>query len=236
MKLRKSLQKETLNTFAKSFNLFNRETATTTPELESEQDKLPDNEGELTPSGVDVPPTGEVAQEQDNNIELTQNKEEGMFENEELHEETAKQEEQNTQPKEKVVAYVTQGQTIHGSIESSDNLVLEGIVYGDIIIDGNLAIYGTVKGNVTADNVEIINAQVEGNIDAKCNISMKGSNVTGNFTAENIALDGVVRGTINASNICCLLATSNVEGDITSAVIEIKRGSHFNGTILMVND
>lgn len=134
---------------------------------------------------------------------------------------------------EKAIAYITPGQTINGSIISSDELVVEGIVNGDIESSANVTVRGTVNGNVIGSEIEICEATVNGNIQAKAKLWLYKCQVTGDISADSIEVNGNVNGSITATESCDILESAVIHGDVTSAILTVKKNALIKGKITM---
>lgn len=101
------------------------------------------------------------------------------------------------------------------------NVIVEGSkVIGDMITESNLRIDGEVKGNVTSA--------------AKVVIGKNGS-VFGNLTCADADIEGDVIGVIKVDALTILRATAKIDGEITTAKLQIEEGAQFSGNCRMSN-
>jgi cytoskeletal protein CcmA (bactofilin family) len=98
-------------------------------------------------------------------------------------------------------------------------------VHGDLEFAGGLHLDGTIAGNVRADPSE----------GSSLSISETGS-IEGNVEAENVMLNGTVRGDILARGRIVLGATASVQGNVYYGVIEMTLGAQIMGKLTRVSD
>ena len=101
------------------------------------------------------------------------------------------------------------------------NVIVKGTkMVGDLVTESNLRIDGEVKGNVNAL--------------AKVVIGPSGS-INGNLTCTDADIEGKVEGILKVENLLSLRATANVNGEISTAKIQIDEGAEFSGNCTMDN-
>jgi cytoskeletal protein CcmA (bactofilin family) len=98
-------------------------------------------------------------------------------------------------------------------------------VHGDLEFAGGLHLDGTIAGNVRADPSE----------GSSLSISETGS-IEGNVEADNVMLNGTVRGDIVARGRIVLGATASVQGNVYYGVIEMTLGAQIMGKLTRVSD
>jgi cytoskeletal protein CcmA (bactofilin family) len=96
-------------------------------------------------------------------------------------------------------------------------------VHGDLEFSGGLHLDGSIAGNVRADPIE----------GSSLSISETGS-IEGNVEAENIMLNGTVRGDIVARDRVVLGATARVQGNVYYGVIEMTLGAQIMGKLTRI--
>lgn len=107
--------------------------------------------------------------------------------------------------------------------EGSDrnNIIVEGSkILGDMITEANLRIDGEILGNVTSASKVVIGAN---------------GRIKGNLTCLDADIEGNIEGTLMVEKLLCLRATANVNGEITTARIQIDEGAQFSGNCKMSN-
>ena len=98
-------------------------------------------------------------------------------------------------------------------------------VHGDLEFTGGLHLDGSIAGNVRADPSE----------GSSLSISETGS-IEGNVEADNVMLNGTVRGDILARERVVLGATASVQGNVYYGVIEMTLGAQIMGKLTRVPD
>lgn len=102
----------------------------------------------------------------------------------------------------------------------------------------NILASGTrLKGEITSEEDFRIDGAIEGNIQCRGKIIVgQSGSVTGNINCTNIDLFGNVTGNIICSETVILKASSYLNGEIKTRVIEIEPGANFEGTCSMLNN
>jgi cytoskeletal protein CcmA (bactofilin family) len=98
-------------------------------------------------------------------------------------------------------------------------------VHGDMEFAGGLHLDGSIAGNVRADPSE----------GSSLSVSETGS-IEGNVEADNVMLNGTVRGDIVARGRIVLGATASVQGNVYYGVIEMTLGAQIMGKLTRVSD
>jgi cytoskeletal protein CcmA (bactofilin family) len=98
-------------------------------------------------------------------------------------------------------------------------------VHGDLEFAGGLHLDGSIAGNVRADPIA----------GSSLSISETGS-IEGNVEADNVMLNGAVRGDILARERIVLGATATVQGNVYYGVIEMTLGAQIMGKLTRVPD
>jgi cytoskeletal protein CcmA (bactofilin family) len=98
-------------------------------------------------------------------------------------------------------------------------------VHGDLEFAGGLHLDGSIAGNVRADP----------SAGSSLSISETGS-IEGNVEADNVMLNGAVRGDILARERIVLGATATVQGNVYYGVIEMTLGAQIMGKLTRVPD
>jgi cytoskeletal protein CcmA (bactofilin family) len=98
-------------------------------------------------------------------------------------------------------------------------------VHGDLEFTGGLHLDGSIAGNVRADPSE----------GSGLSISETGS-IEGNVEADNIMLNGTVRGDIVARERVVLGATAKVQGNVYYGIIEMTLGAQIMGKLTRISE
>lgn len=131
---------------------------------------------------------------------------------------------------------VSNGMTVIGNIESDDAVFVAGKVNGNITTSSDVGINGLVTGDITGRNVHFQNAGVRGNTTASDSITLdKSAVIVGDITAEELSIDGKIKGIARAFNKVTLEANSLVSGEIISNGISIKDGARISAAITISN-
>lgn len=127
---------------------------------------------------------------------------------------------------------IPSGMKIVGDIESTDRIEMMGKVEGNISTTGDVVITGTVIGDVEAGDLLLQNSAVKGNVKAVGNVTVeRDAKVVGNVSAENLRLDGRIKGNLNIAQTSELASGALVLGDIETGFISTSRGTRIKGNI-----
>lgn len=109
------------------------------------------------------------------------------------------------------------------NVTGEDTTVLNvtSVLKGNISANGKLEIRGTVAGKIKMENGDLI--------------IREGASVEGDIEAENIFIEGTVRGNIKAYARLALANNSRVLGDLTTLILEIKAGALYHGSVSMAD-
>ena len=101
------------------------------------------------------------------------------------------------------------------------NVIVDGSkVMGDIITESNLRVDGEVLGNVSSA--------------AKVVIGSTGI-IKGNLTCSDADVEGKVDGILKVEGLLSLRSSANIEGEITTAKLQVEEGAQFSGNCKMSN-
>jgi cytoskeletal protein CcmA (bactofilin family) len=98
-------------------------------------------------------------------------------------------------------------------------------VHGDLEFAGGLHLDGSIAGNVRADPSD----------GSSLSVSETGS-IEGNVEADDVMLNGTVRGDILARGRIVLGATASVQGNVYYGVIEMTLGAQIMGKLTRISD
>ncbi|MGI6509881.1 MAG: bactofilin family protein [Erysipelotrichaceae bacterium] len=115
------------------------------------------------------------------------------------------------------------------------NIEIMGHVKGLVDVAGSADIYGTVDGLVNAEQLTAEKgSKIKGDINCRANLSITGSEVTGNIRAKNAFVNANIKGDIEATNDLKIAANSVIEGNITTGSISIESGAVIVGNLAVV--
>ena len=101
------------------------------------------------------------------------------------------------------------------------NVIVEGSkIIGDFIAESNVRIDGEIQGNVSSS--------------AKVVIGQTGL-ITGNLICSDADIEGKVDGILKVEGLLSLRSNAKINGEITTAKIQIEEGAQFSGQCKMSN-
>ena len=128
---------------------------------------------------------------------------------------------------------IPKGMRIIGNVESTDRLQILGKIEGDVTTTGDAVITGVIAGNVTGNNISLQNAGVKGNITANGNVTIeRDAKVIGSVIAQNLRLDGRIKGNVKVEETSEMAGGALVIGDIETGYITTSRGTKIKGNII----
>lgn len=129
-------------------------------------------------------------------------------------------------------AAISQNTSIQGNITSSESLVIQGVVRGDVISETQILLQGKVQGTVRCKNLLLQGGAVEGNLHVTGDLILDNETVViGDLFAQNIYIEGKVKGQIVAAEKVALQGQCFVVGDITGGSFVMDPGSKLNGFV-----
>jgi len=112
---------------------------------------------------------------------------------------------------------ITENMVITGEIKSSDNIFIQGRVFGNITTEANVSMEG---------------AHVSCNFNIEGDLSIGQNTVAvGDITCENARVNGKLKGNLDARGSVCLSHKAYVLGDIFTDGIVTETGAQINGRI-----
>ena len=127
---------------------------------------------------------------------------------------------------------VTSTMVINGSIESEDNLLIEGKVYGDVTTSADASVSNLIIGNVKAENLVLDNARIKGNIETGSALNIEDRTiVVGDVKSESIKVGGKIKGNLEIEDSATLTETALVAGDVTAGYVITEAGARIQGNI-----
>ena len=128
---------------------------------------------------------------------------------------------------------IPRGMRIIGNVESTDRLQILGKIEGDVVTTGDAVITGIVAGNVTGNNISLQNAGVKGDITASGNVTIeRDAKVIGSVIAQNLRLDGRIKGNVKVEETSEMAGGALVIGNIETGYISTSRGTKIKGNII----
>lgn len=133
---------------------------------------------------------------------------------------------------ETTVTVIDSGTTVRGNVESSNNIEVYGTIYGDVSTTSSIKVCGKVVGNLRATGIILIGCRVKGDVCSDTLLTMdKEALVDGNIQAENVSIDGRVRGDLNVRNMTELKTNALVLGDVHTTRFSMKDGTRLVGGV-----
>lgn len=140
--------------------------------------------------------------------------------------------ESGTQKTEYQKAIITKNMIITGSVEVVTDMDIHGTVHGSVTSQGNLLVTGLVEGDIVTKGVTIVTPKLQANVSASDFIDVhENCEIIGNLSANNISINGSIKGDINALGHIILKENAVVAGDLQTGSLEIKKGAVINGKI-----
>ena len=140
--------------------------------------------------------------------------------------------------KEEVPATViSRTMVIVGEITSSGDIDAYGDVKGSIKTDGDIKSTGKIIGDIAGNNFNLNGCTVQGNITAKGNVII-GANtvVVGDITADNIKINGKVKGNLKITNMSEFMENALLVGDVAAQTISMNQGAKLHGNVSVALD
>ena len=92
----------------------------------------------------------------------------------------------------------------------------------------------TIKGNLECSDNFLVEGAVEGNLNSNGTIVLgKNAVVRGDVRAREVAVSGIVVGTIRCSDRLEIFASAKIVGTIQAPVLKMEPGAQINGRVLM---
>ena len=131
---------------------------------------------------------------------------------------------------------ITPNMVVTGNIVSSDNLLIEGQVFGDINTSADVTANNLIVGNIDAESVALNSARIKGDLSMNGTLAIGESTiVVGKISADALKIAGKVRGDIVVNESALLTESALVVGDITAAFVSTQSGARINGSIITTN-
>ncbi len=124
------------------------------------------------------------------------------------------------------VTVISRSMVIVGEITSGDNIEVYGDVRGSIKTDGDITASGNIIGDMAANSISLNGSIIQGNITAKGDVTI-GQNtvVVGDIIAENIKMNGKMKGNLKINKISEFHENALLAGDVYSQTISMSKGA-----------
>lgn len=127
---------------------------------------------------------------------------------------------------------INKNTTVHGDIETQDDVVVYGTLVGDLICEGDLMVYGSIQGTITCHHASLQLAKVEGNMTCSGSLELsQDSMLHGDVKAINLQTSGTIKGQIIVEETAQFLSSATTIGDITAFEIQVDKGSVIQGRL-----
>lgn len=132
---------------------------------------------------------------------------------------------------------ISRSMVIEGEIVSSSDIDIYGDVKGSIKTTGDIKVTGKIIGDIVGDNFTLTGCAIQGNIQAKGNVVI-GTNtvIVGNISAENIKINGKVKGNLKINSSSEFLENALLAGDVHSQSISMSQGAKLHGNVRVALD
>ncbi|MDF3001095.1 MAG: polymer-forming cytoskeletal protein [Bacillota bacterium] len=132
---------------------------------------------------------------------------------------------------------ISRSMVIVGEITSSGNIDIYGDVKGSIRTDGDIKATGSVVGDLAGHSFTLNGCTIQGNIKAKGNVTI-GQNtvVVGDIIAENIKINGKVKGNLVITKMSEFFENALLAGDVRSQTISMSQGAKLHGNVSVALD
>lgn len=133
---------------------------------------------------------------------------------------------------ESTATVISRSMVIEGEVLSSGDIDVYGDVKGSIKTTGDIKVTGKIIGDVAGDNFTLNGCAIQGNIEARGNVVI-GTNtvIVGNISADNIKLNGKVKGNLKINNMAEFLENALLAGDVASQTISMSQGAKLHGNV-----
>ncbi|MBR5508504.1 MAG: polymer-forming cytoskeletal protein [Lachnospiraceae bacterium] len=156
--------------------------------------------------------------------------EERMEERDELDKDMILQMPQATLKREEAV--IPMDMVITGNVTTQSNMKIYGNIIGDVECAGDILLRGNIEGNVDVGNLSMQGGSLSGDVAVQQNASLEeGSVLRGNLSAQNVYTNAHSEGRMTVAGLLQLASKASVEGDITSAEMEMTAGAKVKGMV-----
>jgi len=132
---------------------------------------------------------------------------------------------------------ITPTMIVSGNVSSSDNLLIEGQVFGNISTSADVTASNLIVGDLKARNVALNSARIKGNLDMSETLAIgRNTIIIGDISADAFKLSGKVRGNVFVNESALLTETALLVGNITAEYVTTQTGARISGSITTTAD
>ena len=125
---------------------------------------------------------------------------------------------------------ISKGTVVHGGIDTTGSIEINGVVEGPVKANGELILSGTINGDVEALIISVNAGRIKGNIKAFNGIYISDNSVIiGDIESTEAEIGGAVKGKIDVNGPVVLKSEAKVLGDIDCKSVEINNGGVIEG-------
>lgn len=120
---------------------------------------------------------------------------------------------------------------IIGDISATGKLDIQGRVKGNVETSNDLIVSGVIEGNLDGKNILMESASVRGNVKALYDVVIKDTMLLGDVKANNVLLDGKMKGNLVVQESTELTSRALFQGDIDTKELATSLGAKVSGSI-----
>ena len=125
---------------------------------------------------------------------------------------------------------ISKGTIIHGGIDTTGSVEINGIIEGGVKANGELILSGSITGNVEALIISVNAGKIRGNVKAYNGIYISENSVLiGDIESTEAEIGGAVKGKIDVNGPVVLKSEAKVLGDIDCKSVQINNGAVIEG-------
>lgn len=135
------------------------------------------------------------------------------------------------------VTVISRTMVIVGEIDSTGDIDIYGDVKGTVKTEGDVKATGKIVGDMAGNSFTLNGCTIQGNITAQGSVTI-GLNtmVVGDIIAENIKLNGKVKGNLAIARMSEFLENALLVGDVHSQTISMNQGAKLHGNVRVALD
>ena len=125
---------------------------------------------------------------------------------------------------------ISKGTVVHGGIDTTGSIEINGVVEGDVKANGELILSGSVTGSVEALLISVNAGKIRGNVKAYNGIYISENSILiGDIESTEAEIGGAVKGKIDVNGPVVLKSGAKVLGDIDCKSVQINNGAVIEG-------
>lgn len=125
---------------------------------------------------------------------------------------------------------ISKGTVVHGGIDTTGSIEINGVVEGDVKANGELILSGSVTGSVEALLISVNAGKIRGNVKAYNGIYISENSILiGDIDSTEAEIGGAVKGKIDVNGPVVLKSEAKVLGDIDCKSVQINNGAVIEG-------